>query len=197
MSQKEQAPAVQTQFSIELIIPRDKGESRKKIEAATRLFRKPPNAEGNWEPNDNHVDKQPKNKVVEFVRAPGVKRGERQNDKIHDLFHRGAKEQTAHQRVLRHKTQLAACRVVNSRCRASNKEVQCDTKNIGADASLESLPPRQCRHPRRLPVVHSFSPMAQVQNLRSSDPLFHPWFVCNSHCHDTQLDARSPEPGSE
>jgi hypothetical protein len=40
---------------------------------------------------------------MKFVRAPGVKSGERQNDKIHDLFDRGAKEQAAHQRVLRHK----------------------------------------------------------------------------------------------
>src|SRR5579859_5182173 len=80
---------------------------------------------------------------MKFVRAPGVKRGERQNDKIHYLFHRSAKEQAAHQRVLQHETQPAACRVVNSRCRASDKEVQQDTKDIRAGASLESVPPQQ------------------------------------------------------
>ena len=110
---------------------------------ATRLSPEPPNAEGNWQPNDDHVDKQPKNQVVKFVRAPGVKSGERQNDKIHYLFHRGAKEQAAHQRVLRHKAQLAACRVVNSRRGARNKEMQEDTQNVGADASLESLAAQQ------------------------------------------------------
>ena len=36
--------------------------------------------------------------------------------KIHYLFHRGAKEQAAHQRVLLQETKPAACRVVNSRC---------------------------------------------------------------------------------
>src|SRR6266852_8207382 len=90
---------------------------------------------------------------MKFVRASCVKRGERQNDKIHYLFHRGAKEQPANQWVLRHKTQPAACRVVNSRCQASDKEVQEDTQNIGADASLESLPPQQApgNHERDVP----------------------------------------------
>src|SRR6267378_8607047 len=90
---------------------------------------------------------------MKFVRAPGVKREERQNDKVHYLLHCGAKEQTTHQRVLLHKNQPAACRVINSRCRASDKEVQEDTQNIGAYASLESLPPQQARgnHERDVP----------------------------------------------
>src|SRR5882672_3925249 len=90
---------------------------------------------------------------MKFVRASGVKRGEGQNEKIHYLLHRGAKEQTAHQRVLRQKSQPTACRVVNSRCRASDKEVQEDTQNIGAYASMESLPPQQApgNHERDVP----------------------------------------------
>src|SRR5438445_10205128 len=80
---------------------------------------------------------------MKFVRASCVKRGERQNDKIHYLFHRGAKEQPTNQWVLRHKTQPAARRVINGCCGASDKEVQEDTQNISADASLESLPPQQ------------------------------------------------------
>ncbi len=74
---REQAPAVQTEFSIGLIVPGDMGQSRKRLKAATRLFREPPDAEGNRQANHDHVDKQPKNKVMKFVRAPGVKRGER------------------------------------------------------------------------------------------------------------------------
>jgi len=90
---------------------------------------------------------------MKFVGAPRVKRGEGQNNKIHYLLHCGAKEQTAHQRVLLHKNQPAACRIVNSRCRASDKEVQEDTQNMGAYAPLESLPPQQApgNHQRDVP----------------------------------------------
>jgi hypothetical protein len=51
---------------------------------------------------------------MKFVRAPGVKRGERQDDQIHYLLHRAAKEQTAHQRVFPQKAQPDACTVVHS-----------------------------------------------------------------------------------
>src|SRR5260370_41669310 len=85
---------------------------------------------------------------MKFIWAPGVKRGERQNDKIHYLLHRGAEEQAAHKWVLIHKTQPAARSVVNGRCRASDKEVQCDTKNIGPAPPRESLPPN---HPPGIP----------------------------------------------
>src|SRR5258708_16642667 len=90
---------------------------------------------------------------MKFVRALGVQRGERQNDETHYVFHCGTKKQTANQWVLLQKNQLAACPVVNRRCRASDKKVQYDPKNIGADASLESLPPQQApgHHERNVP----------------------------------------------
>jgi len=102
---------------------------------------------------------------MKFVGAPGVKRGEGQNDKIHYLLNRGAKEQATYHRVFRHKTQLAAYRVINSRCRASNKEVQKDTQNIGADASMESLPPQQTagNHERNVPSKQDAS-LKKVQS---------------------------------
>ena len=34
------------------------------------LFRKPPNAEGNWQPDYNHVHNQSHNKVAKLVRPP-------------------------------------------------------------------------------------------------------------------------------
>src|SRR5580704_10122106 len=86
---------------------------------------------------------------MKCVRAPRVKRGERQNDQSHYLFHCGAKEQAAHQWVFLQKTQPAARRVVNSRRRAGDKEVQYDTKNIGANAPMESLPAQQARGNRQ------------------------------------------------
>ena len=36
---------------------------------------------------------------MKFIGASGVKGGEWQHDEIHDLFHRGAEEKTADQRV--------------------------------------------------------------------------------------------------
>src|SRR6266851_3576912 len=80
---------------------------------------------------------------MKLIRAHCVKCGERQNDKSHDQFNRDATEQAAHQWVLLQETQPAARRVVNSRCRESDEEVQEDTQNIGADASPESLSPKQ------------------------------------------------------
>src|SRR5260370_38752773 len=120
---------------------------------------------------------------MKFIWAPGVKRGERQNDKIHYLLHRGAEEQAAHKWVLIHKTQPAARSVVNGRCRASDKEVQCDTKNIGADAPMESLPAKQPagNHARNVPSKQDAS-LYKVQgpgapppppHLRSSSPSPH------------------------
>ena len=82
---------------------------------AALLFREPPNAEGNRQPDHDHVHKQPLNHVMKLIRAPGVKRGERQNDITHYQFTRDAIEQAAHQRVLRQKNQCATGRVVNSR----------------------------------------------------------------------------------
>src|ERR1700720_1798104 len=106
---------------------------------------------------------------MKFVRAAGVKRGKRQNDKIHDLLDRGTKKQAAYQRVLRHERQLAAHRVVNGRCRASDKEVQEDTKNIGTGASLESLAPEEAsgNHERDVPAKQDAS-LEKVQS--SGDP---------------------------
>jgi hypothetical protein len=45
------------------------------------------------------MHEQAKNQVMQLVRAPCVKRGERQHDKGHEFFNRGAKDQTAHQWV--------------------------------------------------------------------------------------------------
>ena len=55
--------------------------------------------------------------------------------------------------MLRHKTQPAAGRVINSRCLESDKEVEEDTQNIRAWASVESLPSQQAgrNHERNLP----------------------------------------------
>ena len=64
---------------------------------------------------------------MKLVRAPCMKRGERQDDEIHYLLHRGTKKQTAHQWVLGHETELAARRLVNGRRRARDKEVQENT----------------------------------------------------------------------
>ena len=69
-----------------------------------RLFRESPNAEGNREPDHDHVYEQPLNQVMKVVRASCVKRGEGQNDKIHYFFNCGAKEQTAHQWMLLQET---------------------------------------------------------------------------------------------
>src|SRR6266852_4119698 len=88
---------------------------QKPLKAATCLFGETPNAKGNRQPDHNHVHTQPKKHIVKFVRASGVKRGERQNDIAHYQFNRNAIEQAAHQRVLLQKGQPAACRVVNCR----------------------------------------------------------------------------------
>ena len=53
-----------------------------------RLLRKPPHTVGNRKPDDHHVHQQSQNEVVKFVRTPSVKCRERQNDQIHDFFHR-------------------------------------------------------------------------------------------------------------
>jgi hypothetical protein len=53
---------------------------------STRLFREPKNAERNRLRGDDHVHEQPLNQVMKMIRAPGVKRGERQNDQIHYFF---------------------------------------------------------------------------------------------------------------
>src|SRR5882672_6083051 len=101
------------------------------------LFRKPPYAEGNRQPDHDHVHQQSLNQVTKCVRAPRMKCGERQNDKIHYLLNRTAKEQAAHYWVLLQKNQLAACRIVHSRRRARDKEVQENAKNKGTGASIE------------------------------------------------------------
>ena len=67
---------------------------------ATCLFGEAPNAEGNRQPDHDHVHTQTEKHVVKCVRALGVKRGERQNDVTHHQFNGYAKEQAAQQRVL-------------------------------------------------------------------------------------------------
>jgi hypothetical protein len=91
----------------------------REVKAARHLFREPPNAVGNRQPDHDHVHNQPWNQVVQLVRPSCVKRGERQDDQIHYLFNRGAEEQATHQHVLLHETQSAAGRVVIS---ASSKK---------------------------------------------------------------------------
>src|ERR1700732_4381477 len=118
---------------------------REPSHTATTSLRESPNAEGNRQPDHDHVDKQPLNHVMKFVRAPFVKRGERQNDVTHYHLNCGTKEQAAHQRVLLQKNQSAACREVNTCRRESNKEVQEDTQEIGGYPSLQSLPSQQAR----------------------------------------------------
>src|SRR5579864_3832285 len=80
---------------------------------------------------------------MEPVRATGVKGREGQNDEGHYLIHGGAEEQTTNQRVLGHKTQLAAGREINCRRGARDKEVQADAQYVGANASTDSLPAEQ------------------------------------------------------
>src|ERR1700723_2737495 len=89
---------------------------------------------------------------MKFVRALSVKRGERQNDVTHSQLTRHAVEQATPQRMLDQENQPAACPVVNSRRRRSDKEVQADTENIGAGASLQSPRPQQTcgNHERNL-----------------------------------------------
>jgi len=89
------------------------------------------------------VHDQPENQVVQFLRSPGVKRRERQDNKIHYFLDRATKEQTAHQRMFLQKNQPDAGSVVNRRGREGDKKMQEDTKNIRACAPLESLPPQQ------------------------------------------------------
>ncbi len=76
-------------------------------------------------------------------RAPRVEPGERQDDQVHHQHYAGAEAQAAHQRVLRQEREPAACRVIHRRGCQSDKEVQEDTQNISACASLNSLPPQQ------------------------------------------------------
>ena len=64
------------------------------------LFGEVPNAEGNRQPDNDHVHTQTEKHVMKCVRAPGVKRGKRQNYVTHYQFNGDAKEQAAHQRVL-------------------------------------------------------------------------------------------------
>ena len=52
----------------------------KPLGKGSHVFREPPNAERNRQPDDDHVHQQSKNQVVKFVKAPRLKRGERQND---------------------------------------------------------------------------------------------------------------------
>jgi hypothetical protein len=96
---------------------------------------------------------QTQNQVMQSVRTLGVKRGEWQNDKIHYLLDGGTEEQPAHNWVISQESQTAACRVVNRRCRAGDKEVQDDTQNVSANASVEGAPPQQSggNHERNVP----------------------------------------------
>src|SRR5579872_1552682 len=96
---------------------------------------------------------QPENQVMEFVRAPGMKGGERQDNKIHNLLHGTTKEQSADQRMFLQKSEPTACTVVNRGRRASDKEVESDTENVGADSSVKSTSSKQTagNHERNVP----------------------------------------------
>ena len=78
-----------------------------------------------------------------------MKRGERQNDKIHDFLNSRTVGQAANQRIPLQKRQPAAGRVVESRKRESDEEVQEDAQNVGRCASLESLTSQQARGDRQ------------------------------------------------
>jgi hypothetical protein len=65
-----------------------------------------------------------------------MKRGERQDDEVHDLFDRGAVKQTADQRMFFQEGQPAACGVVNGRCRQGDEEVQQDAESVDTCASM-------------------------------------------------------------
>jgi hypothetical protein len=45
-------------------------QSRRPNAQYTYLFREPPNAKGNWQPDHDHVHNQPLQHVVQFVGAP-------------------------------------------------------------------------------------------------------------------------------
>jgi hypothetical protein len=80
---------------------------------------------------------------MKFVRASGVKGGERQDDQIHYFFNRRAIEQSAHERVLDQEIQLAAGCIVKRRKGKGDKEVQEDTHGIDGRAAVNCLPPEQ------------------------------------------------------
>jgi len=72
---------------------------------------------------------------MEFVGAARVERGERQNDQIHDVFHGGAKEQAAYQRVFEHETKFAACAVVDRGGGTGDEIVKDDAEGVGPGTS--------------------------------------------------------------
>jgi hypothetical protein len=94
-----------------------------------------------------------------------VKRGERQNDQGHNLFHRGTKHQAAYQWVFRHKTQLPADPVENRSSRTRNKEMQEHAQSKGAHAFLKCLWTEKAagNRERNLPAKEKGS-LRQVQN---------------------------------
>ena len=72
-----------------------------------------------------------------------MKRRERQDDEVHDIFHRTAEEQAADDPMFLHERQLAAERVVSCRCRASNEEVEDDSQSVRASTAVDRLSTQQ------------------------------------------------------
>jgi len=82
---------------------------------------------------------------VKFIGASGVEGGEWQHDEIHDLFHRGAEEKTADQRVFAQENEPAAGGVIGCRSGAGDEEVEKDSENISARASMNGFRSEQSR----------------------------------------------------
>jgi len=101
-------------------------------EPAPVLFPEATNAVGDRQSDHDHVDQQTLNQALQAVRPSCMKRGERKNNEIHEFLNRSAKEQAANQRVLLQKEQPPARRIVGSRRRESNQEVQANAKNINS-----------------------------------------------------------------
>ena len=112
-------------------------------EPAPVLLSEATHAIGDRQSDHDHVDQQPLNQVMQFVRPSCMKRGERKNDEIHELLNRRAKEQAANQRVLLQKEQPPTRRVVSCRRRKSNQEVQANAKKINSRVPVFSYLPAQ------------------------------------------------------
>src|SRR5579863_2525196 len=119
----------------------------------TQLPAEPPYAERNRQSDDDHMHEQPQDQVVKFIRAAGVKGGERKNDKVHDFLHRSAVKQPANERMLHQEYQAPAGRIVKGREREGDEEVQQDSDEIGRNTPMNGLPTQQAggNDPRNIP----------------------------------------------
>jgi uncharacterized membrane protein len=108
------------------------------VNIPSQLFRESADAVGNRQANHHHVHTQAQKQIVQGIGATGVKRGERQNNQVHDLLDRSAKEKAAYQRVLFQKSQPAAGYVISGSSRESNEVVQQHSQDVDADSALES-----------------------------------------------------------